>query len=315
VAKPTYTVQRGDVTSRIQALGRVAPVEEQSLFFRAEGRVSKVFFKEGDEVKKGDRLAELLAVEALEKQKSADQAEVRRAEIRLETARLNLELTQIQVYKWKPEYPVLVRLREYDIELAQINLNEVRARVKNLDSQVADATLAAPFDGRLTSLTIREGTAVKPFDTVGVVGDATQLEVAVRLDSTQLAQVSEGMSVTVVRSDRPGVELRGKVRKLPALASAAGGSEPLVRISLEAGPGQALDLTLGELARVTIFLQQQKEVLWLPVQAVRSFEQRKFVVVQDGAVQRRVDVKTGIVGEDRVEIIEGLQEGQVVVAP
>jgi multidrug efflux pump subunit AcrA (membrane-fusion protein) len=56
-------------------------------------------------------------------------------------------------------------------------------------------------------------------------------------------------------------------------------------------------------------------VLWLPPQAVRTFEGRKFVVVQEGDGQRRVDVKIGIQSEDRVEIEEGLKEGQVAVAP
>jgi multidrug efflux pump subunit AcrA (membrane-fusion protein) len=37
--------------------------------------------------------------------------------------------------------------------------------------------------------------------------------------------------------------------------------------------------------------------------------------VQDGDVQRRVDVKVGLQSEDRVEVLEGLQAGQTVVAP
>jgi hypothetical protein len=36
-------------------------------------------------------------------------------------------------------------------------------------------------------------------------------------------------------------------------------------------------------------------------------------VIQDGAAQRRVDVKLGIKGKDRVEVLEGVQDGQVVV--
>jgi multidrug efflux pump subunit AcrA (membrane-fusion protein) len=39
------------------------------------------------------------------------------------------------------------------------------------------------------------------------------------------------------------------------------------------------------------------------------------VVVQDSDTQRRVDVKIGITSDDRVEILEGLEEGQVVIAP
>jgi multidrug efflux pump subunit AcrA (membrane-fusion protein) len=70
---------------------------------------------------------------------------------------------------------------------------------------------------------------------------------------------------------------------------------------------------MGDLVRATAVLESREDVLWLPPQAVREFEGRKFVIVQDGDAQRRVDVKTGIVGEDRVEILEGLTEGQVVL--
>jgi multidrug efflux pump subunit AcrA (membrane-fusion protein) len=54
-------------------------------------------------------------------------------------------------------------------------------------------------------------------------------------------------------------------------------------------------------------------VLWLPPQALRVFDGRRFAVVQDGNDQRRVDVKVGIQTADRVEIEEGLEEGQTVV--
>jgi multidrug efflux pump subunit AcrA (membrane-fusion protein) len=62
-----------------------------------------------------------------------------------------------------------------------------------------------------------------------------------------------------------------------------------------------------------ITLEQKDNALWLPPAAIRTFQGRDFVVIQDGAAQRRVDVKLGIKGEDRVEVLEGVQEGQVVV--
>jgi multidrug efflux pump subunit AcrA (membrane-fusion protein) len=69
----------------------------------------------------------------------------------------------------------------------------------------------------------------------------------------------------------------------------------------------------GELATVLITLEQKDAALWLPPAAIRTFQGRDVVVIQDGSAQRRVDVKLGIKGEDRVEVLEGVQEGQVVV--
>jgi len=71
----------------------------------------------------------------------------------------------------------------------------------------------------------------------------------------------------------------------------------------------------GDLVRVTVVLERKTGVLWLPPAAVRTFEGRKFVVVQEGAGQRSVDVTLGIESDDRVEIVDGLEEGDVVVGP
>jgi multidrug efflux pump subunit AcrA (membrane-fusion protein) len=69
------------------------------------------------------------------------------------------------------------------------------------------------------------------------------------------------------------------------------------------------------MVKVTIVLEKRSGVLWVPPQAIRSFEGRRFVVVQDGGVLRRVDVKLGLIAEDRVEILEGVTEGQIIVGP
>jgi HlyD family secretion protein len=48
---------------------------------------------------------------------------------------------------------------------------------------------------------------------------------------------------------------------------------------------------------------------------VRDFGGRRFVVIDEGGQQRRVDVTVGIQSPDRIEILTGLEEGQVVLAP
>ena len=51
------------------------------------------------------------------------------------------------------------------------------------------------------------------------------------------------------------------------------------------------------------------------MKAVRNFQGRNFVVIQGGDTQRRVDVQLGIQSDNRVEILEGVTEGDVVVGP
>jgi len=88
------------------------------------------------------------------------------------------------------------------------------------------------------------------------------------------------------------------------------GSGGAIRISYNP---DGLDVDIGDIANITVILQQKRNVLWLPPQAIRTFQGRQFVVVQEGDRQRRVDVELGIQSQDKVEITSGLREGQKVV--
>jgi len=67
--------------------------------------------------------------------------------------------------------------------------------------------------------------------------------------------------------------------------------------------------------QIKVVVERKDDVLWLPPQAVRTFEARTFVVIQNGETQQRVDVKVGVESQDRVEIEAGLNEGQIVIGP
>jgi hypothetical protein len=126
------------------------------------------------------------------------------------------------------------------------------------------------------------------------------------------------MPVVVEPVSRPGERTDGHVRRLP-YPYGGGGSDTAARdqttrITLQVSPAEA-GFKLGDLVRVMVVLGQAADVLWVPPQVIRAFEGREFVVVQEGEFQRRVDVQLGLQGDDRVEIIEGLTEGQIVVGP
>ncbi len=242
-------------------------------------------------------------------------------------AAYDLVLQSIAAHKYE------VAIKERQVELAQIALDELQRgvdpllkndveratlKVQKLEAAIADAQIIAPFDGQVLSISLTEGRPVDAFKPVAIVADPSQLEVSADLTSNQLQDLVEGMPVTVVLVSRPGQELKGHIRRLPYPYGGGGRTEGLdeadksTRIALEATAAEA-GFELGDLARVTVILERKEDVLWLPPQAVRTFEGRRFVVVQDGEAQRRVDVKVGIQSEDRVEIVEGLTEGQIVI--
>ena len=149
-----------------------------------------------------------------------------------------------------------------------------------------------------------------------MVANLDDLVVSATADSEDLARLVIGMKVTVssIAKNIPAAE--GSIRALPypygnADTESTDGS---VQVELSQSPGQ-LGYEVGDMVNMSILLEKKAEALWLPVQAVRAFEGRYFVIVQDGEVERRVDIKVGILDDDRIEITEGLAEGQVVVAP
>jgi hypothetical protein len=62
-------------------------------------------------------------------------------------------------------------------------------------------------------------------------------------------------------------------------------------------------------------LQVRENVLWLPPAAIRTFQNRTFVVLQTPDGPRTVDVQIGLQTDERVEIVSGVEEGDIVEAP
>jgi hypothetical protein len=133
-----------------------------------------------------------------------------------------------------------------------------------------------------------------------------------------MEELSEGMVVQIGVNNRPGEVLTGVIRQLPfpygsGGEGAAGEGDDLARIQFD-DLEQAIGLyERGDRVFIRVVVTQREDVLWLPPQAIRDFNGRKFVVIQEGDVQQRIDVTLGIVSEERVEITSGLEEGQVVV--
>jgi multidrug resistance efflux pump len=193
-----------------------------------------------------------------------------------------------------------------------LEVEQAKLEVKKIADKIAAASISAPFEGEVLALNISPGNSVEAFKTAIVVGDPGALEITANLEASDVAELSVEMPATIRMRNRPEQDLIGFVRQLPFIggSDSTNNDDKAVHVALQ---DKNVTLELGELATVLITLEQKDNALWLPPAAIRTFQGRDFVVIQDGAAQRRVDVKLGIKGEDRVEVLEGVQEGQVVV--
>ena len=344
--KPTYTVQRGEVVDRLEFSGRISPVLEEDLFFRSSGRVRAVLAKRNEMVTTGQVLAEL-EIDGLERELEGAQLELERAQVRLvqaddshtyavQVAQTNLEIAQLRLESMRngvaPDQ-IAIAIQEREVQLAQLEVDRLAAgidpllrsdvtraefAVQKLEAEIDEARIIAPFDGQLLSMSLSPGQGIEAYVPAATLADVTHLEVSADLVSNQMQELVEGMASEIFLVSRPGVILTGTLRQLPYPYGSGGRGTTVedmdksTRVTIAAS---ALDagFELGDLVRVTVELERKTDVLWLPPQALRIFDGRRFALLQDGEVQRRVDVEVGIEALDRVEIESGLEEGQLIV--
>ncbi|MDY6876693.1 MAG: efflux RND transporter periplasmic adaptor subunit [Chloroflexota bacterium] len=413
----TYVVQRGRVAKTLEFAGRISPVEEVPLYFKAAGFVKQVLVQSGDQVKAGDLLAKLesdIEIEGPQNQvalaelnlavaqaslaqaeeaktyaiaqaemsllvaqeqvartkalRATYTADIVGARVGLEQAEDLLARTETEYQKaldrpWEPQdvldtYALALQQAQWGLETAQAQYDQATANnwayqheltMAEIAVRLADAELkqleqseeqvliiqvqqaqrtldwlkessqiVAPVDGEVISFSLYPGQPVEPFRVVIVVADPSALEVSSGLSSDQLKELTEGQKANVALSTTPDHTWTGTIRRLPypygtgSTIEGPGGIDNSVRISLDEDGGEP---NLGDLVNVTVVLEEKVEALWLPPDAIRTFQDSHFVIVEDHTGQRRVDVELGIEGQDQVEILKGLTEGQVIVAP
>ncbi len=318
--KATFTTQRGDIAVEAKFNGRVTPLALSTVYFQINGQVSEVYANVNDVVKKGQLLGELAEAKELKAKADETQRTIRRAQIKLEVAQLTLEEYKAQN---RPSYEI--KIQGLQVESAQMDLDEVleglgidpNAPVTDeLDAQVAQARAFAPADGTIIAA-VNVGRNVTATTPAFVLGDPNKLEVIVDLDVStgddQIKEMYEGMPVTVTLDDKPDVKLTGTIRQLPSPYGTGPSDEHAFHVVLDSK--FANQYQTGDKVRVIVELASKQSVLWLPPDAIRQAGGRTFVIVNSDSGPKRVDIEIGLQTRDRVEIISGLEEGQVVVGP
>ncbi len=229
------------------------------------------------------------------------------AEVALAEAKYQAAVIEYERIKDGPD-PYDVALAEATLAHAQLNLDKAQADLDSL-------AIIAPFDGQVLSMALSPGMQVTAFKTVLTLVDPAGLEITLFPTTSELAEISVGQVALIQLSNYPGQELTGMVRYLPMPSNSNSleqEADRSVRVSLE---DSSTLLTMGEVAVVIIQLEKYENVLWISPAAIRTFQGRDFVIIQDNEVQRRVDIRLGLRSQDRIEILEGLDEGQVVLGP
>ncbi len=212
-------------------------------------------------------------------------------------------------------------IKEQDIIQAEAARQRSTATVKNAQTQVGYTTIVAPRDGVVVMKYVEEGSIVtggkSSFSGSGSgvaivdIADTTRMMALVNIDETDIAQVQMGQRVVVTVDAFPGEQFTGKVTKIAPQAVVTQ-NVTTVPVTVEvAHPDSRLKPEMN--ATCDFIINEKEQALMVPSAAVKETDAGPTVTIMQGDKQVTRKVKTGIIGADQTEIIEGLQEGDTVV--
>jgi len=186
------------------------------------------------------------------------------------------------------------------------------ARLESARRKVEDTRLTAPADGVVTALNFQEGEVVRPGVPVAVVSNLTALEAEVNLDETDVSRVQVGMTVFVSVDAFPDQQLSGQVTEIAPSANVQSGVV-LYPVTIQLDPTE-LPLRSGMTVNVAFPIEQRTDTLLVPLRAVETEGGQAYVtrVTASGREAERVAVTLGLITDTQVEILSGLEEGDVV---
>jgi HlyD family secretion protein len=340
-------VVRGKAVDAVYATGTVEADERVNVKAKTAGSLLEILVKEGDRVKRGDVLARIdnpsanfdltrgkadLSAASLQAGKSAPQlaaldAQAAALEAERKLAELELERTEALVKTNalpKAEADrARARLAQLEAQMAAIfaqqralridlrsSVAQKSAQVQSLLSRVNDSVVRAPLDGVVLAKHVELGEVVSLNQTLFKVGDTTNLVLEVAVDEADIARVhaaegAQGSAAAVSLYAFPKQVFRGHVFEVYPDANRERKSF-LAKVRLDAPPPE---LRSGMSAEVNIISGEKEGALLVP----SSAEEHGTMWVVDGGRAHQRKVKVGIRDVLRLEILNGVSAGELVI--
>lgn len=339
VAYLTETVVRGDIRTVVDAVGQVDAVQLVSVGAQVSGQILRLPVKLGQQVKKGDLVAEIDSTTQLN-ELNAGKAQLESYRARLTASRVELDVARARYDREKLLSRTDATSRE-NLESAESAWAAARAAVAELESQIVQAEIAvntaetnvgytritAPLDGTVVSVPVEEGQTVnanQTTPTIVQIADLSRMKIRIEIAEGDITKVRPGMTVEYTILSDPGHAHTATLDSLdPGLTTLSDGAyDPESRDSSSAVyyyanavvPNEDGRLRIGMTTQNAILTAQAKGVLLAPVMAVETREGRSFarVLTPGGRVEER-EVTPGLADAMNVEIRSGLDAGERVI--
>lgn len=216
-----------------------------------------------------------------------------------------------------------VAAAEEEVSASLARLESSRASLEQARANRGMADLRAPANGEILLEEIEPGEVLGPNTRLGRLIDPDHVWVEMLLDENDRGKVAVGQAVVITTDAYPGVEFQGQVESIESLAQlkrqlrgTPTQDEDRVfrsRIRLEQARQEGGRLYPGMSVFAEVVLRRLEGVLSVPREALVSREGKWVVLLVEGGRAVERVVKTGSRDANRVEVVEGLREGDRVV--
>lgn len=283
-------------SSRIEALGTLEPRERVVLSANAADRVTAIYFEDGQRVARGKVLMTLVNEEENSQLEAARATEA--------NARL--------VYERNQRLAANDAIAELELERSKSAFEAANANVGSIQARLRDRVLTAPFSGVLGFRQVSVGAYVSPGQAVATLIDDSQMRLEFGVPSIYLTSLRPGLEIKATTKDIPGRIFVGQLTSIDnaidpvSLAVKVRATLPNGDGALKAGTSMGVELTT-----------QPRTSLSAPEISIVAEGSKNFVFVVDQSKQpatvRKVEVTLGTREPGIVEVLTGLQSGDMVV--
>lgn len=339
----------------VTAPGEVNPKVKVNINAHIVGKIERIYFKEGDTVRKGQKLIDL--------ERPAYQAQRERARAELANRRIEVTRAKAALGTAEMTHRRAISLRQQGIQAqelfdkAQMELENARAGhqsalegvrqavalLQQAETDLSHTTIVSPIDGKAVQLNAHEGEVVvtgtmnNAASVIAVIADLSETLVEAEVGETEVVGVHVGLPAKIHIDAVPDKEYSGHVVEIGSSATARQGAGSGIRyfkvkVAVD-NPDERL--RPGMTSQVSIITSTAGNALSVPIQSVvervppsqskkkgaaeeddENVPKKKYVfIVKDGKV-KMAEVTAGISDSTHVVILSGVKAGdQVVTGP
>ncbi len=289
-----FVTKKSSFSNNVYATGRIGALNQVDLLPEVSGKITAIYFKEGDEVNKGALLVKLNDAD-LQAQLMKIRMQVKLSEQKLGRLNKLLEVNGVS----KEEF-----------EMQENELSTFKADEAFVLAQIAKTNIVAPFQGVVGLKNISEGSFVNASTPIVSLVQVKPLFVEFSLPEKYNSLLRKGLPL------RFSAEGSDTSRAYMATVYAI---EPRVEEATRTIRARAMyngkeSLFPGSFVKVFVEMGETANAIMVPTQCVIPTLKGQKVMVSRNSVATEVEIKIGVRTEEMIQILEGLGVGDTVIA-